>query len=187
MPIVRIIIICCYAIMLTYSSLSSAKLQPPKPVNDVSLPIHVEVAATIRDFKKYGHGIYLFKIDCALDSCSVERISLNECVRNANGQVSFKTKTYSWASWAGFLEVKITGNKLELMVFQGTHHQLPANITLTFSSLSPPFTQVKSFKATGFIDIAVWPEKTNFIDYIPIEGDQFKELDCPVFLPGIHK
>lgn len=150
-------------------------------------PIHVEVATTIRDGAKYENGIYLFKIDCALENCAVERISLNECVRNSGGQLSFSTKTYSWASWAGFLDFKLSSNKLELMVFQGTHRQLPAHVTLTFSAKPSPFTQLQSFKATGFIDFALWPEKNNLIEYIPIEGDQFKDLSCPVFLPGIHK
>lgn len=187
MSVIRSISMCCYAIIVAYASLAYAKLQPSKTVKREFAPIHVEVATTIRGNSKYEHGIYLFKIDCALESCAVERISLNECARNSGGQLSFATKTYSWASWAGFLDFKLSDNKLELMVFQGTHHQLPAHIILTFSAKLPPFTELKSFKATGFIDFAVWPEKNNLLEYIPTEGDQFKDLSCPVFLPGIHR
>jgi hypothetical protein len=187
MPIIRLIMLCCYGVILAYSSLSYAKLPPKKAVNGVYSPIQIEVAATVRSNSKFDGGIYLFKVHCALDRCSVERLSLNECTQNSKGQFSFIPKTYLWASWAGFLEANLTGNVLELVIFQGTHRQLPANITITFATQGSPFTQVKAFKATGFIDFAVWPEKDNRIEYIPIEGDQLKQLTCPVFLPGIHK
>ena len=171
---------------LLYMGIAFAELQRTKmTVNGIHSPIQVEVATSRLDDVKLEHGIYIFKIYCALDTCSVERMSLNECVQDKNGKLSFTPKTYSWTSQAGFLEASLSGNILEVIVFQATHHQLPAKILLTFDSITSVAPQLKSFKASGFIDSRLWPDTNSRFEYVPIEGDQWKQLDCPVFLPGI--
>lgn len=172
---------------LCYSGLTFAKshANSKKRVKGINRPIQIEVAASIIDDTKLERGIYLFKIHCALGSCSLERLSLNECVKDKDDKLSFKPSTYTWSSWAGFLDASFSDNVLELTVFQGTHHQLPAKIILKLDFLDTHYVQLKSFKATGFIDFNKWPNTNTRIEYVPLQGDQFKQLDCPVFLPGI--
>lgn len=183
MSIMKLIVLAATIALSLYTGPSFAKSQ----LKNIHLPIRIEVGTSVRDDAKLEHGIYLFNINCvALDSCSLQRISLNECVQDKKGISSFTPKVYEWASWAGFLEANLSGNVLELMVFQGTHHQLPAKVVLTFDSLDPSFAQLKSFKASGFVDFRVWPEIDTRIEYVPLQSDRLKQLDCPVFLPGIH-
>lgn len=156
-----------------------------KRVRGILRPIQIVIAASNKDDDKLERGMYLFKIHCALDSCSVERISLNECVSDKNGTLSFVPAVYTWVSWAGFLEANLNNNALELTIFQGTHHQLPAKIELELDFSNTQSVQVKSFKATGFIDLKKWPDTENRIEYVPLIGNQTKQLSCPVFLPGI--
>jgi uncharacterized protein YjbI with pentapeptide repeats len=174
-------------VVLFYSKFTFAELQPNKTQNvkGINRPIDIEVAASIYDNAQLEHGIYLFKVHCALDSCSLERLSLNECVHDKEGKSSFKPSVYTWASWAGFLEASFSNNVLELVVFQGTHHQLPAKMILNLDFSNTHSVQLKSFNATGFIDFRKWPDTDTRIEYVPLQGDPFKQLDCPVFLPGI--
>jgi len=173
--------------MLFYSKFTFSELQPnwTQNVKGIYRPIDIEVAASILDNAKLEHGIYLFKVHCALDSCSLERLSLNECVKDKEGKSSFKPSVYTWVSWAGFLEATLSNNVLELVVFQGTHHQLPAKMILNLDFSNARLVQLKSFKATGFIDFRKWPDTDTRIEYVSLQGDQFKQLDCPIFLPGI--
>lgn len=154
-------------------------------VRGILRPIQIVIAASNKDDDKLERGIYLFKIHCALDSCSVERISLNECVNDKNGSLSFTPAVYTWASWAGFLDADLNGNVLDLIIFQGTHRQLPAKMELELDFSNAQSVQLKSFKATGFIDFKKWPDTDNRIEYVPLKADQAKQLNCPVFLPGI--
>ena len=173
--------------MLSYTELSLAKYRPKQfTVNGVPFRVDLEVAASVRDDVKLEHGIYLFRINCAAESCSLERISLNECLKDKKGMSSFTPKVDDWSSWAGFLEAnQLSDNVLELVIFQGTHHQLPAKMILTFIPDTPPFKQLKSFETSGFIDLRLFPDIDAHIDYVPLYGNQWKQLDCPVFLPGI--
>jgi hypothetical protein len=50
---------------------------------------------------------------------------------------------------------------------------------------------LKTFEATGFIDTNQSLESfyANFdkrIEYVPVKGKILKNLDCPIFLPGIN-
>lgn len=173
--------------MLPYTGLSLAKSRPKQfNVNGVPFRVDLEVAASVRGDVKLEHGVYLFRVNCSTESCSLERISLNECVQDKIGRSSFTPKVDYWASWAGFLEAnQLSDNVLELVIFQGTHHQLPAKMILTFVPGTPPFKQLKSFETSGFIDFRLFPDIDAHIDYVPLYGNQWKQLDCPVFLPGI--
>lgn len=165
-----------------------AELQPKKmSVQGISSPIQIAIATSVLGDTKFEHGIYLFKIHCALDSCSLERLSLNECTADKEGKSSFKPSVYTWSSEAGFLEATLVDNVLELIVFQGTHHQLPAKMNLSLDFSTPRSVQLKSLKATGFIDFNKWPDTETRIEYIPLVGEQYKQLDCPVLLPGIKQ
>jgi hypothetical protein len=171
---------------MTPTTVLLAKQQPKQmTINGIRGPIHVEIAASIKGDVKLERGIYLFKIYCALESCNIERISINECIQIKNGTSSFRPRVDIWSSWAGFLEANLSGNVLELTVFQGTHHQLPAKVLLTFDRFDQGFMRLISFKASGFINLGAWPDIENRIEYAPLYGDQLKKLDCPVFLPGL--
>lgn len=157
-------------------------------VNGVPFYIDLVITASVRGDEKLEHGIYLFKLKCSSDaSCSLERFSLNECAANKNGITSFTPKVDTWESWSSFLEVKqLSNNELELVVFQAFERLLPAKIILTFDPAEPPFKKLKSFEGSGFIDARLWPDTNTRLEYTALHGDQSKQLDCPVFLPGIN-
>jgi hypothetical protein len=171
-----ILLYCCIAGISVYAERLHAKQQPKKIINGVHSPIDIKIAAIALGDGKSDQGVYIFNINCALDSCILRRISLNECGQNEQGQLGFTPKTYEWASWAGFLEGNLTGNTLELVVFQGTHHQLPAYVSLSFDTQNPPFTGLQAFKATGFIDFMIWPITDKRIEYIPLAEDFCREF-----------
>jgi hypothetical protein len=165
---------------------AESNVKTEKHVRGILKPIQIVIAASNKDDDNLERGIYFFKVYCALDSCSVERISLNECVNDKNGTQSFMPTVYTWASWAGFLDADLNGNVLDLTIFQGTHHQLPAKMELVLDFSNAQSIQLKSFKAIGFIDFKRWPDTDNRIEYVPLKGDKIKQLSCPVFLPGIE-
>lgn len=189
MSITKFILFALSTILLTHTVLSFAKSEIKKISSEgIHPPIRIEVATTVRGDVKLEHGIFLFKIYCALDNCSLERISLNECVQDKKGISSFTPKTDYWNSWSKTLESSFSGNVLELLLFHTVNHNFPppAKVTLTFAPpLSPPF-QLNYFKAREFIDVRAWPDTDTRIEYAPLQSDQLKQLDCPVFLPGIH-
>ncbi|WP_150050491.1 hypothetical protein [Methylomonas rhizoryzae] len=178
--LLSVVIICNISFAFAESNSKSKKR-----VRGIHKPIQLVIAASNKDDDNLERGIYFFKIHCALESCSVERISLNECANDKNGNLSFTPAVYTWASWAGFLEADLNGNVLDLTIFQGTHRQLPAKMELELDFSNAQAVQLKSFKATGFIDFKKWPDTDNWIEYVPLKGDQTKQLNCPVFLPGI--
>ncbi|WP_367025617.1 hypothetical protein ABZN20_13910 [Methylococcus sp. ANG] len=171
--------------MLLFQEYAFAK-RTDESVQNISIPIIIEVAATVSGALDSKHGVYLFKIHCALGACSLERISLNECMPNKEGKLYFVPKTYIWTSQAGFLKAELSKNVLELTVFQATHHQLPARVVVVFDVSDPPFTKLKSFEAGGFIDFMKWPDTDMRIQYTALPHDQLRQLDCPIFLPGIN-
>jgi len=187
MNLIKIVRFFLSVVVIGSTSSAFAKSPPnsEKRVKGIQKPIQIVIAASNKDDSKFEGGIYLFKIHCALDSCSVERISLNECVNDKNGTLSFTPAVYTWASWAGFLEADLNGNFLDLTIFQGAQRQLPAKMELELDFSNSQAIQLKSFKATGFIDFRKWPDTDSRIEYIPVKGDQTKQLNCPVFLPGI--
>jgi len=187
---IRLLILLIISInLLSSTTLSLAKQQPKKmTVSGIRVPLQVEVAASVKGDVKLERGIYLFKIYCALESCSVERISLNECVQDKKGISSFTPKMDYWNSWSKTLEANLSGNVLELLLFHTVNHNFPppAKLTLNFDPpLNQPFKLI-SFKASGFIDVRAWPDTDARIEYASLYDDQLKQLDCPVFLPGIH-
>lgn len=153
-------------------------------VRGIERPISLTIAASNKDDDKLDHGIYIFRIHCASDSCSLERISMNECVNDKNGSLSFTPTVDSWVSWAGSLEANLNDNVLELDVFERTPHLSPAKMKLELDFSNAQSVQIKSFKATGFFNSKKWPG-TDKVEYVPLTGDQTKQLNCPVFLPGI--
>jgi len=159
-------------------------------VTGVTFPFEFEVATSKFNSVKIEQGIELFKIQCAPEMCSLTRILLNNCIQNAKGQVFSKPGGGTITTQSSFLEAKLLGNKLELVLYQATHHSFPAKIIATFEDLS--LSKLKSFTATDFIDSSLgakyfYEHLDARVEYIPFQGNQFKKLDCPVFLPGINK
>ncbi len=157
-------------------------------VNGVPFFIDLKFSASVRGDDTLKCGVYLFKLKCAADApCDLERISLNECVTDKEGITSFSPKVDQWNTWSKFLDVKqLSNNQLELVAYQAFERLLPAKIILSFNTEKPYFKILKSFEASDFIDGLLWPNISTRIEYVPIQGDQMKQLDCPVFLPGIR-
>lgn len=167
------------------SAFATPKTNAENHVRGIQRPILLTIAASSKNDDNFERGVFLFKIHCVLESCSLERISFNECVEDKNGSPSFTPRVDTWASWAGFLEADLKGNFLGLTIFQATHHTFPAKVELELDFSNAKFVQAKSFKATGFLDSNKWPETGGVIEYVPVVGNQTRKLNCPVFLPGI--
>jgi hypothetical protein len=155
----------------------------------IATPIIIEVSArayTVEGKTKKEIGVDLFRIHCLRDGCSVKRLSLNRCNVRNSGQPSFKPMIDEWATMSGFVQAKLSNNVLQIDIFQASHHQLPAKITLSFDGMDKTFGKPISFEAVGFIDLTRLPDVIAGIEYQALKHDELKPLDCPVFLPGIH-
>jgi hypothetical protein len=158
-------------------------------VNGVPYYVDSEIAVGALGDELLAHGIYLFHLRCSSDLyCSLDRILLNECVRTKNGDVNFIPRVDNWStSPGGRLDVKqVPNNELALIVYQAFGNQLPAKISLTFDTKGPAFRRLIGFKRTGFIDGRLRPDITTRVEYMPVQGDRKKTLDCPVFLHGLN-
>ena len=158
-------------------------------VTGITFPFEFEVATSEFNSEKIEQGIVLFKIQCAPEMCSVSQILLDNCKQNTKDQGFSKPGGGIMTTQSSFLEASLSGNELELVWYQATHHSFPAKIIATFDDSS--LTKLKAFNAIGFLDtsigISALLTHDKFLEYIPFHGNQFKKLDCPVFLPGINK
>lgn len=158
-------------------------------VDGVSYSLDVETAAGAAGDDSLAHGVYVFRLKCSADiSCSLERITLNECTTAETSEPAFAPKVDSWSTWSGQLAVRQMGaHEIELTVYQALGKKLPAKVTVNFASgQSHPFKAVMGFKTSGFIDLRFWPDTTRHIEYVPIQHDLKKVLDCPVALHGLQ-
>jgi hypothetical protein len=134
-----------------------------------------------------AYGIYIFHLKCS-GSCDLERITLNECSRTEAGTAAFIPRADLWSSSLNSMTIKkITGNQIELEVYQAFEHGFPATATFTFDSTANPFKVLTGFKTIGFLDLRSGA-KTHAdaqVDYVPLANDRLKTLDCPVSLRGL--
>ena len=159
-------------------------------VNGRSYPVDVEIAAGARGDDSLLQGVYLFWLKCSADmSCVLQRITLNECTTAREGASAFVPWVDEWStSTPRQLVVRQIGNdQIEVTVYQAYGKKLPATMLLTFASGKPrPFKEVVALKTNGFIDRRAWPKIDRLIDYVPVETDRTKVLDCPVSLRGLR-
>lgn len=159
-------------------------------VNGVSYSLEVEIAAGAAGDEALAHGVYLFRLKCSADLvCSFQRLTLNECTAAKDGTSTFTPRADLWTTSTGQLSVRQIGrNDVELTVYQAFGKKLPAKVLLTFAS-GPmhPFQELANLKTTGFIDLRAWPDINRTIDYIAVQKDQTKALDCPISLRGLKR
>jgi hypothetical protein len=159
-------------------------------VKGVPYYIDTEIAAGIDGDESLARGIYTFHFKCASDlTCQLDVVALNECDKKDKSEEShFSPRGFSWNTSSGILEVKqLSDSQVELTVYQASWKKLPAKILLTYDTKSIPFRQLKEFKGTGFIDRRSWPDLSKRVDYVPVQSDRTKKLDCPVFLHGMNR
>ena len=147
--------------------------------------IDLVIAAGEAGDESLSRGVYLFHLKCA-GSCDLERTSLNECTNK--GDAKFVPRVAEYSSSMGNMEIKaVSHNTLELVVYQAFEHLLPATLTFTFDPAGPPFEKLTAFKTSGFRDFRDWPKNFDkVVEFVPVETDRVKALDCPVFLPGLN-
>jgi len=156
----------------------------------VPFGIDASVAASLRGDKDLSHGIYLYRINCRDAFCSVTLSIMNECHQNNKGAVVFSPKYFQWSDVDNNLSVRrFSDTGLEISVFQAPGKKLPAKITLNFSDDSSVsyYKKLQSLSVSGLIDSKVFPSRLSFLDQEAINGDQLKQMDCPIFLPGIQQ
>jgi len=167
-----------------YASPKATKFVPPKVTFEVA-------TRQLIDNIDINKGIHIFRLGCAMDSCSLEQITL-ECEPFGTSERGFTPQIMISATWAGFLEISaMSEGVLELTVFQATHRQLPAKIIFNYIpelNKSETSTRVTGFKAEGLINLKLFPQEIKTVDYIPIIGSPHTEpLGCGVMVPGIEK
>lgn len=157
-------------------------------VNGVPYSIDVEIAAGAAGDDTLAKGAYVFRFKCSADLfCSLERITLNECESGVSNEPAFSARTDSWVTSSGLLAVKqLSNSEIEMTVYQAFGNQLPAKVTIGFASEGVPFKKLTSFKTAGFIDLRLWPNTKTGIEYVPLQRDRRKILNCPVLLRGLN-
>lgn len=162
---------------------ATSKLTPPK--------VEFKIGAKQSIDNQVSNGFYVFRLNCALDFCDLTLTSY-ECEPIGSSERGFTPKTSTWSSRAGFLEINSKSKgKLEITIFQGTHRQLPAKVTIDYIEGERPYdtsTKVTGFKAEGLIDIKRFPNEIKTVGYEPIVGATHVEyLGCGLIVPGIEK
>jgi hypothetical protein len=158
-------------------------------VKGVPYYIDTEIGTGIQGDESLALGIYMFHLKCASDlTCQLDLIALNECdKKDKNEEAHFIPRGFSWNTSSGLLEVRqLSDYQVELVVYQAAWKKLPAKIILTYDSKSTPFRHLTNFKGIGFIDRRYWPDVTKHVDYIAVQFDRTKNVDCPVFLRGLN-
>jgi hypothetical protein len=150
--------------------------------------IKLEIAAGAAGDESLSRGVYLFRVWGDEVFMELQRITLNQCSASPNQEMSFSPTVDSWNTTAPLKldAVKLSDTQIQLTAYQAFEHQLPAKMTLTFDSRGAPFTKLVGLQTTGFIDGRYFPAELKVIDYVPIEADRLKTLDCPVLLHGLH-
>jgi hypothetical protein len=159
-------------------------------VDGVSYSLDVEIAAGAAGDDSLARGVYVFRLKCSADiSCSLERVSLNECTTTDASGPGFSPRVDSWSTWSGQLAVRQIGShEIEATLYQALGKKLPASVTFTFASGHPhPFKAIAEFKTSGFIDPRHWPDAKKGIEYVAIQKDRMKMLDCPIALHGLQR
>jgi hypothetical protein len=148
---------------------------------------NLQFAAAAADDKDLSHGIYLFRVWGGDTFLELQRITLNECSNAEGQQPSFSPYVDVWSTTSPrrLKAVKISANQIELSLYQASDQGLPATMTLTFDPNSRPFTKLIELKTHGFIIVSDFPRDITYIDYVPVETDQLKSLNCPVYLRGL--
>ncbi len=147
----------------------------------------LEFAAAAAGDETLAHGVYLFQVSGDRVFIQLQRITLNECAKIQGKKPSFQPRVDFWSTTTPLRlkAAKLSDNQIELSLFQAFHHGLPATMTLTFDPDSPPFSKLMGMKSQGFIDVRYFPKEIRPIDYVPIQSDRLKTLDCPVYLRGL--
>ena len=203
----RTITTLAFMLMFAKSSVGATQLEPPTgkdaktasevtigtrqgtlAVNGVLYYIDTEIATGELGDERFAHGIFLFHLKCASDlACQLDLISLNECENTKNAHTSFTPRLGSWDTSSGLLEARqLSNSQFELVVYQASGNKLPAKIILTFATKGRPFQKLTGFKGTGFVNHHLWPNVNEPVDYVPVQRDRTKLLDCPVLLHGLN-
>jgi hypothetical protein len=148
---------------------------------------NLQFAAAAAGDKDLSHGIYLFRVWGGDDFLELQRITLNECSNAVGQQPSFSPYVDVWSTTSPrkLKAVKTSANQIELSLYQASDQGLPATMTLTFDPNSRPFTKLTELKTHGFVSVPDFPREITYIDYVPVETDRLKSLDCPVYLRGL--
>lgn len=154
--------------------------------DEKKLPIpNVDFRLAVREKREpLGKDIHILTFYCGLGSCSLAKLSLNEC-RPHNNQMVFIPTYSQWATWLGTLDIEVvSSDTLKITIFQGTRRTLPAYLHISFIPQQPFAEKITKFQAIGFNKTSIHDN----IEYIPILGPSHPEqLDCPLLVPGLEE
>jgi hypothetical protein len=179
--------VCGAELQLTATQETKVQGKTTLAVKGVPYYIDTEIATGMQGDDSLALGIYNFHLKCASDlTCQLDLIALNECDKTKNEEAHFSPSGFSWDTSSGLLEVKqLSDSQVELVVYQASWKKLPAKILLTYDAKAIPFRLLTDFKGTGFVHRRFWPDITKRVEYVPVQFDRTKQLDCPVFLRGL--
>ena len=148
----------------------------------------LEFAAGAADDESLSRGVYFFRVWGDQLFLGLQRITLNECSAPGNGEARFVPRVDTWEtnSPLGLEAAKVSDTELEITVYQASGHGLPAKMNLTFDAQGPPFSKLVRVKTSGFVEPRYFPAQLKPIEFVPIETDRLKTLNCPVLLHGLH-
>ncbi|MDD1610941.1 MAG: hypothetical protein LUO95_10225 [Methylococcaceae bacterium] len=144
----------------SYAAPKANKFLPPK----VSFEVATRQLINNVDIYK---GIHIFNLQCVMDWCELTQTSL-ECEPVESSEKGFTPQIITSSTRAGFLEISaMSEGMLEVTVFQGTHHQLPAKIRFEYIPELKKYetsTRVTGFKADGFINLKLFPNSIKTVE-----------------------
>lgn len=181
--------ICAVALLMVtlfiYPRLAGATAADAPKRDQGVTSIDVSIATSELGDKDLVRGIYIYHLKCA-GSCELNRITLNQCSAPENAESGFVPRVDYWSS-ARWIKAKQTAsNRVELTIYQAFEHGLPAKMTWIFNSSGRPFTTLQELRTSGFIDYREFPKKIVPIEFVPVQADRLKTMDCPARLIGLH-
>jgi hypothetical protein len=190
-PRTHVLLACCFVWMVsaTANAQQKADSHSRARVSGKFFIWNLQFAAGAADDESLSRGVYLFQVWGDQRFLELQRITLNECSKPGNEEARFVPRVDSWNTNAPLkLDArKISDTELEMTVYQAFGHGLPAKMTLTFDTQGPPFGKLVGIKTSGFIDYRYFPAQLKPIEFVSIETDRLKTLNCPVFLHGLRR
>src|SRR5262245_46249601 len=158
----------------------------PETQNTMPPLVHLEIAARLKTDQLLP-GLYLLTLDCTAGSCSLFRISMNEC-RNfeRNHGLAFVPAAERATTWDNTLTVSATDGAfiVEEAVSDSMASQSKIVYRFEYGKTEPakPITQLTGFSGSFTRNGA----SRQRVEFVPLNGAaQQVQLDCPVRPPGI--
>lgn len=150
--------------------------------------VDFSIASHMKTGEQVSPAVHLFKLYCGLGRCSLELLVLNECEPPGSATATFQPKLYTWATWAGTLEVKRIGEAVvEARAHKSFHGRAGTTLRFTYEPKRPFAKRVVGFEAFETDDPNGDKADTTAVEYVPLPASSTISLACPLMAPGLER